>query len=427
MRHAAARPGVVLALLTMLNVLNFVDRFLVQGFAVDLIADLRLSNLQFTLLTGFAFTLFYTGAGLFAGALADRVHRPLLIAVGLGTWTVLTAATAFVPGFAQLAVLRTFTGIGEATLTPAAVGLLADTEPARRRALATGVYYLGAPVGIGGAFLLAGALGPAVGWRRSFMALGAVGVVLVFAVAALREPRAAQPLEAHGGAPRGGTWREVAAILRGSPVLRLLLSAGVLVIFGQGAFVLDQAWLVRERGFDKTHAQALAGMMFLGGGVVGALAGGWLADLAEAHRPGGRLRFLGWATLLGVPIAVVHRFAAPGGIVFMPAMFVGSTLLTLSYGPLFASLQDLAPVRLRSTLVATMILGMTLIGTSGGNLLVGVLADRFHAAGLGQPITRAAVCTMLPWLLAAPCLFAAAGRAWSADSPVSQVEGGTTT
>jgi predicted metal-dependent HD superfamily phosphohydrolase/MFS family permease len=410
MRIAPVRAGALLALLAALNILNFVDRFLIQGFAVDLMADLHLTHLQFTLLTGFAFTLFYTGAGLFMGALADRVHRPRLIAAGLGAWTVLTAATGLVTGFVQLAALRTFTGIGEATLTPAAVGLLADTQPPRRRALATGVYYLGAPVGIGGAFLLAGALGPAIGWRRSFMTLGAVGLLLALAIAAVREPRPAPAADAGSGAG-AGRLRDVAAALRASPPLRLLMAAGVLVIFGQGAFVLDQAWLVEERGFDKSHAQALSGAMFMAGGVVGALAGGWLADALEARRAGGRLRFLAWATLLGVPVALVHRFAAPGSAVFLPAMFVGSTLMTLGYGPLFASLQDLAPARLRSTLVAAMILGMTLIGTSGGNLLVGLLADRFHAAGLAQPITWAAACTMLPWLFAVPCLSGAAARA----------------
>lgn len=67
-------------------------------------------------------------------------------------------------------------------------------------------------------------------------------------------------------------------------------------------------------------------------------------------------------------------------------------------------------MRLRSTLTAAMILGMTLVGTSGGNLLVGVLADRLQAAGVVQPLTLAAACTLLPWLLAIPCLFAAAAR-----------------
>ena len=105
---------------------------------------------------------------------------------------------------------------------------------------------------------------------------------------------------------------------------------------------------------------------------------------------------------------MVYRFADPAGAFFLPAMFVGSVMVTLGYGPLFAALQDLAPARLRSTLVAAMILGMTLFGTSGGNLLVGVLADLFRQAGIGDPLTRAAAWAMMPWLLAIPCLQRAA-------------------
>ena len=315
MRPLLARPAVILAILTALNALNFIDRFLLQGFAVDLMADLHLSNLQFTLLTGFAFTLFYTVAGLFMGALADRLHRPRLIAAGLGAWTLLTAATGLAGNFAQLAALRTLTGIGEATLTPAAIGLLADTQPPRRRALATGIYYLGAPVGIGSAFLLAAALGASMGWRRAFTLLGLVGLLLALLATRLREPRAT------GSAVEAPPRRRLDAVhdafssLRGSPALRLLMAAGILVIFGQGALVLDQAWLVQERGFAKEHAQALSGAMLMGGGVLGSLLGGWLADRMEARHRGGRLRFLALAYAVGVPVAYVYRFADPAVVV----------------------------------------------------------------------------------------------------------------
>jgi MFS family permease len=405
MRPLITRPAFVLAALTALNILNFTDRFLIQGFAVDLVTDLHLSNLQFTLLTGFTFTLFYTVAGLFMGALADRVHRPRLIAAGLLAWTALTAATGLVGNFAQIALVRTFTGIGEATLTPAAVGLLADTQPPRRRALATGIYYLGAPVGIGGAFLLAGLLGATIGWRHGFVALGAAGLLMALCATRLAEPRALAAASTAAGRPM---LRGVIATLRASPALRLLMAAGILVIFGQGALVLDQVWLVQERGFTKGHAQALSGAMFMAGGVLGSLLGGWAADAMEARRAGGRLRFLAWAYAVGLPVAYVFRFCDPAGGLFLPAMFVGSVMVTLGYGPLFASLQDLAPPRLRSTMTAAMILGMTLLGTSTGNLLVGFLADHFRVAGVAQPITHAVAWAMMPWLLAIPCLLQAA-------------------
>lgn len=67
---------VLLGFLTLLNVLNFVDRQLLASFANFIVPDLGLSNTQFGLLTGLAFLIFYAVMGLFMGALADLVHRP---------------------------------------------------------------------------------------------------------------------------------------------------------------------------------------------------------------------------------------------------------------------------------------------------------------------------------------------------------------
>ena len=403
------RPLAVLALLTFVHVLNFVDRFLLQAFSVDIVAELHLTALQFTLLTGLVFTAFYTIGGLFAGALADRVNRPRLMTAGLVTWSALTAATGTVGSFAGIAATRLFTGVGEATLSPAALGMLADLWPRGRRALVAGIYYLAAPVGIGGAFILASTLGATIGWRHCFLALGLLGLLLAPALFALRDPRA------HAGTrvaarPLRLLWREVAGTVAGSPTLALVMLAGVLVILAQGALVLDQLWLVQERGFGKQHAQALAGALFLAGGVLGTLVGGAGADALEKRLRGGRLWFLAGAYAIGVPVGIAYRFCDPASALFPACMFVGSLMVTVGYGPLFASLQDLVADELRSTMTAAMILAMTLLGTSVGNAAVGGLADAFRAAGVHDPITRAALIGTLPWALAIPCLVAAARR-----------------
>jgi sugar phosphate permease len=403
------RAASLLAFLTLLNVLNFADRFLLQGFAVDMTADLQLSKLEFTLLTGFVFTGFYTCLGLVMGALADRVHRPRLMAAGVAVWSVLTGLTAITGNFAQLAACRLFVGVGEATLTPAALGLLGDVWPARRRASVSGTYYLGAPIGIGLAFIIAGTLGAVIGWRHCFIALGVLGAALSLLLLLVREPRAAG--SATPAAPARSlahVLQEIAACLRASPALCLVVLGGVLVIHAQGALVLDQLWLVQERGFGKQQAQNVSGIMFLVGGVLGALTGGYASDLMESRRAGGRLQFLVLVYLLGIPAAYFFRIADPASVLFLPAMLVGSVMLTIGYGPMFAIVQDLVPNRLRSTMTAFLILCMTLLGTSPGNLQVGWLADMFQAQGIAQPITQAVLVGMLPWLAAIPCFHFAA-------------------
>ena len=78
--------GLLLAFLTLLNVVNFVDRQLIASLQVPIREELGLSPLLITLLTGYAFAVIYAIAGLLLGTVADRWHRPRLIAAGLFVW-----------------------------------------------------------------------------------------------------------------------------------------------------------------------------------------------------------------------------------------------------------------------------------------------------------------------------------------------------
>ena len=95
----------LLGLLTLLNVVNFVDRQLVISLQVPLKADpyLQLDDLKIMLLSGYAFAIVYSMAGLFLGTVADRWNRPRLIALGLLVWSAMTAASGLAQSFWQLA------------------------------------------------------------------------------------------------------------------------------------------------------------------------------------------------------------------------------------------------------------------------------------------------------------------------------------
>ena len=125
--------------LTLLNVMNFIDRQLLASFANFIVPDLGLTNTQFGLLTGLVFIVFYVVMGLFMGVLADMVHRPRLIAVGLAAWSVLTAVSGAARGFWSLAVPRMFIGVGESILTPTSMSMLADRFPTARLGFAVGL------------------------------------------------------------------------------------------------------------------------------------------------------------------------------------------------------------------------------------------------------------------------------------------------
>jgi len=410
----AQRSGyALLAVLTLLNVLNFADRYLMAAFGSSIMRDLELSNFQFTLLTGLVFAFFYAVFGLFAGSLADRYHRPRLIAAGIAVWSLLTGAMGLAHNFVQAAISRVFIGVGEAVLTPSALSMLSDRITPHRRGLAAAVYYLGIPVGIGSAYLFAGLMGPALGWRGTFMVLGAVGVVGALAMLLLRDPPrgGAEPLSAE--ALPIGSFRDsaigMARALRASPVLLLTLIGGAATIFVQGGAILDVVWWQREHGYTEEAAQKITGALFLVGGILGAVIGGVGADLAYRRSKGGRLLFLAVAYLLLTPVTIAYRIVPMEPALFYLCCFILSAAMMLPYGAMFSTVQEVVPVNLRGASVALLVLFNTLIGQAGGSAAAGYLIDVLIAAGVERPMTWGLLIAGTPGLLAIPC-FWIAGR-----------------
>lgn len=370
-----------------------------------------MTNFQFGLLTGFAFTLFYAVFGLFAGSLADRLHRPRLIAAGVILWSVLTAATGAARSFAHAAAARFCIGVGESVLTPAAMSMLSDTLPQHRRSLGAAIYYLGVPVGVGGAFLFAAAAGPTLGWRGSFVALGAFGALVALVLLWLRDPPRglldagelspeAQRIGSFGESARG-----MALALRTTPVLVLTLAGSAAALFAQGAAVLDVVWWVRERGYTEAQTQRTIGALFLIGGVVGSLAGGIGAEWFRKRFAGGRLLFLAVAYALILPLALLYRFVEPGSALFYALAFVFNASFMIPYGAVFPTVQEVVPVKLRGASVAVLILCNNLIGTALGAAVAGLLADVLAARGVAEPLTWAIFLSLLPALLTVPAFW----------------------
>ena len=206
-KTAAAAPFGLLLLLTLTNALNFVDRNLLASFANFLKPELHLTDTQYGLLTGLVFLIFYAVAGLFMGILADLSHRPRLIAGAIAVWSLLTAASGAARGFVSLAIPRALIGIGESALTPSAMSLLADRVASSRMSLASGLYYMGVPIGTGVGLLVAGYLAPVLGWRNCFFAIGLLGVLLSAAFLFVREPRPPTTPRGQASPRRRRCWR----------------------------------------------------------------------------------------------------------------------------------------------------------------------------------------------------------------------------
>ena len=398
-KTAKSATGILIFLLV-LNILNMVDRTLITSFGTSIIADLNLSDSQFGLLTGPVFVFFYSIMGLFMGALADRVHRPRLIAAGLVLWSVLTALSGLAKNFMQIGMSRLFIGVGESVMAPSAISMIADLYPKAKRGTATGIYYLGVPLGAGGSFIVAGVLGPMIGWRNCFFVLGAVGLILALGLLFLKDPKRGameeQGTSAEEASQAGlmtGNWRrvvsEVVTTVRSTPALAWTMLGAVFLHLPLGAGQFAIVWLERERGFGVGEISATYGLIYIIFGTAGTFLGGMLSDWYQSRYKGGRVRFLAYLMLCMTPLLISFRYVSPSSSLFYIGMAAGMFSVSSFYGPAFSTVQDLTPVRLRGVMTGLLLVACNLLGLGIGALMTGVLSDVFSANGVFEPLTKA--------------------------------------
>lgn len=406
-----------LCLLTLLNVLNMLDRNLMSAFANYIVPDLGLSNTEYGLLTGLVFLIFYSVAGLYMGMLADTVNRTRLISFGVTLWSALTAASGLAWNFVSMAIPRMFIGVGESILTPSAMSLLADRFPQSRLGFAAGFYYIGAPLGAGGSFLLAGYLGPIIGWRNCFYLLGGIGIVLAAIVFFVREtPR--RHLVNSEDQKNTPSIKKIAKIamtaIPKSPALMAAMAGAMLLHVFIGAGYFDQLWFVQERGFDRDEIAKLTGMMGLSGGLIGTFVGGLGSDWFTQKTGYGRLVFLFFVLLFCAPFMIAYRLA-PGDSIWIPiGLFLGMFQIGSFFGPFFASIQGLIPPEVRSTVIAFSILLMNVIGMGIGITVTGISVDLMISYGVNEPYSLTLICFTLFSFIAMPC-FLFAGLRYNHD------------
>ncbi len=418
---ASGRDYGFLMFLTLLNVMNFVDRQLLASFANWIVPDLGLTNTQFGLLTGLIFIFFYSVAGVFMGVLADRVNRTRLIAAGLALWSALTALSGMAKGFVSLAIPRLFIGVGESIMTPTAMSLLADRFPSSRLGFASGVYYMGVPIGVAASLFVVAYLEPLLGWRGCFYALGGVGLMLALIMFFMKETPRRHEVEAQAkqtAAIERPAVKEMLATLvrafKSSPALLMTVLGGVAFHFILGAATFEQLWFVQERGFDRTEIAELSGWLAFAGGIAGNLFGGVGGDVFLRKTGMGRPMFLFWIMLILTPISLYYRVVDPSSLFFLFGIFIGYFQLGCFYGPTFATVQELVPPQIRGTVVACYILSLNFFGLGLGVTGGGIMVDWMIAEGIAEPYTMTLLAFTALSLVAIP-LFFFAGRRFERD------------
>jgi MFS family permease len=397
---------VALSLLLVVYLLNFLDRSLIFILFPKIKQEMTFTDLQLALLGSTSFVIFYTLLGVPFGRLADRVSRTRLIAGGLATWSVFSGLTGFADGFVEIFLCRVMVGVGEATLGPAAMSLLADWFEPRRRATVQSLFTMGIPLGAASAFFLGSWLGEAHGWRAAFQLLGFPGVALALLMLAVREPdRGATEQRAATGAGGATSLAQDLRSLAAIPALRWHLAgyAG-LAIAGNAISMWVPSLLANGHALPLTEVGRISALsLAVSGGLATAL-GGAAADRFRAREAGGRMRFTSltalvtaglWASLLAAGRAEV-LYAALFGLAGMGLVWLG---------PAAADVAELVGPRLRGLGIAVYYLVVNLLGYGLAPPVIGALSDALGSAE--EPLRLRFALAVCP----AACLLAAAALA----------------
>src|SRR6266849_9745019 len=289
-----SRPGVVLAVLTGLNGLNYLDRYVAAATLPLILADLALSDTAGGLLQS-AFIITYSLACPVAGWLGDRQPRMRLAAAGVFVWSLATVASGLAPTYAWLLVARAVIGVGEASYAVVTPSLLSDCYPAERRAQVLGIFYAAIPIGSALGYIVGGVIGEAHGWRAAFFVAGAPGAALAFLLLFLTEPARGAQDQTHGAATPLGLAPSIRALAsRRSYVVNT--AAQIIYTFSMGGLATWMpTYFVRERGIPLGNASTTFGLILVVAGFAGTLLGGRISTAVARRHPGADFIVSGWS------------------------------------------------------------------------------------------------------------------------------------
>jgi MFS family permease len=377
----------VVAILLLAYTLSFIDRMILSLLVGPIRADLHISDVQMSLLMGFAFAIFYSALGIPLGWLADRRGRAGLIVAGVAAWSVMTAACALARNYSALFLVRIGVGVGESTLSPAAYSLLGDYFDRDKLGRAMAVYSIGVPLGSGIA-LVAGslvvkfvteappvalpALGALAPWRLVFLCIGLPGLL----VAALIALTVREPTRVDAGAK--ATPGEFGAFLRAHPAALAAHFGGMslvaLVMYGAMAWIPQ--FLHRTYTMPVPQAGLWFGIATAVCGAAGLMIGGALADnLYRRGHKDAHLRVIRLNAVILTPL-FVGMALAPTAPVALALMIAGMLAGTIHGGVAGAALQMIAPNRIRARLVALYFLVANLIGLGLGPTVIALVTAK---------------------------------------------------
>jgi len=388
-RLLAGPAGRALAVLTAINLLNYLDRYVVSALFESLRADLWLTDTRLGFLAT-AFIVVYMVASPAFGILGDRRPRLPLLAVGVGIWSVATVLSGFARGYWTLLAGRAAVGIGEAAYGTISPGLIADHFGPERRGRAFAFFFAAIPVGAALGYAVGGVVDRTLGWRAAFFFAGAPGLLLALACLRLVDPPRGAAESTWSTAGAGGIAATYRRFLGNRPYVLTVLGYAAYTFAVGGMSWWMPAFLERTRGVPRTVATVQFGAIVIATGFLGTFAGGYVADALRRRFREADLWVCGASALAAVPATLVVFLTWRPGL-YLAALVVAQLLIFASTGPVNAAIVAEVPPAERASAVALSILAIHLLGDVPSPWLIGFLSDR---SSLGRAVMVVPVATL---------------------------------
>ncbi|MGI4853645.1 MAG: spinster family MFS transporter [Janthinobacterium lividum] len=373
----AKAATVALVLLTGLNLVNYIDRYILPGVQEMVKSEFHVSDERIGALTTWFFLTYIIAAPL-TGWLGDHFPRKPLIVIGALLWSGTNLFTAMVHNFDALLVRHAALGIGEASFGIYGPALLSDFYGPEQRNRALTIFNIAIPVGAALGYSLGSAVAQAHGWRSAFYVSAIPGLVIAVVILfALREPARGETeskQEKKSGA--------VKDLLHNPAYLTATMGYAMSTFTIGGISAWIPSFLQREAGMSATHAGFTVGAITAATGIAGTALGGWWAQRWLRRDP----RALYWVCAAGpalcVPFALLCFFGPRATM--LPALAAAELTLFLGSGPVNAAIVNAVSAQVRSTALAGQLFLIHLFGDVPSPRVIGFISDRSNLRwGLG--------------------------------------------
>ncbi len=359
-----------LVLLIGLNLLNYIDRYILPGEVSLIQKEFHATDQQIGMLTTALFLTYMLAAPL-TGWLGDHFRRKPLIIGGAVLWSLATLATAWVHSYQTLFIRHALVGVGEATFGIFAPAVLADFYPERDRNRILSIFYTAIPVGAALGYAAGGQLGTLWGWRAPFFICAIPGLIIAALYGWL------------GREPERGASDHVKATVSRSTFLGLFSNGAFLTAtFGLAALTFAMGgisnwvpeFLRRYSGLSMGASSLVVGAITVVDGIAGTLVGGWLAQrwLRTNDRALYLLSF--WSVALTLPCGVLLFFGPAAWAV--PVLLVTEFFLFLNTGPLNAAIVNSVSAPVRATAISLNLFCIHCFGDTFSPTIIGAISDR---------------------------------------------------